>query len=552
MKKILLALLVALTFQSVSALPTVPEHMRFCDIELTIDAAARTKIEEVIVKLQRSPVHFQSLVDRANIYFPFIEEAFDLRGVPQDLKYIVIQESAMVADAVSSSNAVGFWQFKAESGRESGLAIDEYVDERKHIFQSSLGAAKYFYTIARYYDNYLYAVIGYNRGPVGALPFTEERGYGNHRMTVTGETHWYAIHALAHKIAFENALGKTPPPLWLQPLNTHGETDVSRLAAAQDMNLEDFKKYNAWINGSKLPEGRDFIYYVPRKGKPELALMRHVGSVVSLVVTKQVGGHDTVKPLDPPKEKPKPADPVTPAPRDNRKFDYLESDDDPTYGTEYVRFKPGESLVELAVHNDVRIKKLQSYNDFTNYHRPNGGDIVYLKPAKSRHFHIVQAGESLGSIAEMYATTTEKLQEKNRMKGTVVFAGQKLSLKKRVAKGQKPILLALSTAAQVDEVTAVEENVEEEVDPKHDPIKTTNRVVLPPGAGAMKADASSYRLPAFESKIVVHTVAPNESVWKVARKYGAYADVIKKLNNLSSNELKAGQQLKVLQVTDRK
>jgi membrane-bound lytic murein transglycosylase D len=526
MKQLISALLMALFSQAAFALPDVPEKLRFCELELSLDASARTKVGETITKLQRSTTHFQALVDRANIYFPFVDEAFALRGVPQDLKYIVLQESALISDIVSSSNAVGFWQFKEASARESGLTIDAYVDERKHIFLSSLAAAKYFYTIARYYDNYLYAVIGYNRGPVGAIPFTDAEGYGVRKMTVTGETHWYALHAIAHKLAFEEAIGKADPPMWLQPLSSHGETDVARLAAAQDLSLEDFKKYNTWITGSTLPAGKDYVYYVPRKSKPELALMRHVGGT-----TKQVGGTLPPQPI----EKPKPAQP-TPV-RDTRKFTYLEPQEDPAYGVEYVRFQPGESLVEIAVHNGVKIKKLQAYNGFTNHHRPLAGDIIYLKPTTARHYHVVQAGESLSAIAERYASTPEKLREKNRFTGNTLYADQRLSLKKKVTAGQKPTLLAAASATPV---------VEEVQSP---PVADA---LTPPtaGDGVLLADASSYRLPAFESKLVTHTVAPNESVWKVARKYGAYADVVKKLNHLSGNELKPGQEIKVLQVTD--
>ncbi len=530
MKKILFLLFWGIISLPMTAICTVPDKLRYCDIELNLNADARAKIEESITKLKPASLYFRSLVDRANIFFPFIDEAFALRGVPQDLKYIVIMESSLNAVAVSSSNAVGFWQFKVESGRESGLAIDEFVDERKHIFLSSLAAAKYFYTIARYYDNYLYATIGYNRGPLGAMPFTDEKGFGSRKLDITGETHWYALHAIAYKLAFEDAVGKTDPPMWLQPLSSHGETDVKRLAEAQNLSLEDFKKYNAWINGSQLPAGKDYIYYVPRQGKPELALMQHVGGSGA---GKQIGGNTPTKVI----EKPKPA---VDTQRDTRKFSYLEPNDDPDYGVEYVRVKKGEGLVEIAVRNGVKVKKLQEYNGVTNSYRAAEGDILYLKAPQSRHHHIVQAGESLKGISEKYESTPEKLREKNHLNGSTVFAGQKLSLKKKVAKGQKPTLLATPILA---------EEIEEVVVPIE--VKEQPKETLATGTGLMQMDPSSYRLPAFESKIVLHTVGPKESLWKIAKKYGAWADVIKKLNNMSSSEVSPGQQLKVLQVTDR-
>jgi membrane-bound lytic murein transglycosylase D len=522
MKKLLLACLGCFVYGFSYALPEVPETLRFCDIELSLDADARATIAQTISKIKQSNLHFQALVDRANVYFPFVDEAFDLRGVPKDLKYIVIQESSLVADATSSSSAVGFWQFKEQSAREAGMVIDQWVDERKHIFLSSLGAAKYFYTIARYFDNYLYAVVGYNRGPVGAIPFTQTDDYGNRKMKLTGQTHWYALKAIAHKLAFEEAIGKTDPPMWLQPLNTDGETSVKKLAEANDLTVEEFKQYNLWIKGETLPEGNVYVYYVPRKGKPDLALMRHLRTN-----GKVVGGEQ------PPKVEVKPK-PATLATRDNRKFTYLEPLLDVDYGVEYVRAKAGESLVEIAVHHGVKVKKLKEINGFDNSTRPKEGQLVYLKSPQARGFHIVDEGETLQGIAAKYELDEAKLRKKNRMTGNVLHVGQKISLKKRIAKGAKPTLLALPEAIEEEVVLQPEVTQPKVVDAK----------------GILPTDPGSYRLPPYQSKLVTHTVGSGESIWKIAKKYGAYSEVIKKMNGLTSNELKVGMQLKVLQTVD--
>ena len=519
MKKLLAILLLTFTVSAAKALPDVPEKIRFCNLELSLDQGARTKVAETVAKLKRSKVYFQALTDRVNIYLPFVEEAFELRGVPQDLKYIVIQESALVADAVSPSNAVGFWQFKSASARESGLVIDDQVDERKHIFLASLGAAKYFYSISKWYDNYLYAVVGYNRGPVGALPYTDVDDFGAKKMKITSKTHWYALKAIAHKLAFENAVGKSSPPLWLQPFHSNGESSVKKIAASHDMSLADFKKYNLWINGSSLPEGKDYIYYVPRRDQQQLALLRHVGT------QKNVGGSAPAPIVTPPK-------PAVQSKRNTRRFTYLEPNQDLEYGEEYVRVREHESLVEIAVRYKVRIKKLLAYNGFTNYHRPKVGDIVYLKSAKSRRYHIVQEGETITKIAQAYENTTAKIQKKNRMQNSKLYAGQKLSLKKRIKKGSKPTLLAMPTPAQIDSQPAEEVIVER---PK--PIENN-------------VQSLAYRLPSYRSKMVVHTAVKGESVWRVAKKYNSISEVIKKMNGLKSNSLRPGQKIKVLQIIE--
>lgn len=539
MKKLFSFILASLLFLGLSAAPAVPENMRYCGMDLSLDAGARTSIEEIVTKLKHSTIHFQSMVDRANIYFPFVEEALALRGVPDDLKYIVIMESSFVADAVSSSNAVGFWQFKDQSARESGIVIDEYVDERKHIFRSSLGAAKYFYTIAKYFDNYLYAVLGYNRGPVGALPFIDADYLGNRKMRITKETHWYVMKALAHKLAFEEAIRKTDPPMWLQPMSTAGETDIRKLASAAGMSVEDFKKYNLWIKGSTLPEGRNFIYYLPRQGKQDLALLRHVRGG-----ERRIGGGGS-KPVEQPKVVTQPVKPTERPTRDTRRFSYVEQDADPDYGVEYVRMKPGESLVEVAVRYHLKPQRLRDMNLLSNAYRPKAGDLVYLKPPQSRRVHIVQPGETLRQIAHVYGVPEAKIQSKNRMTGATIYAHQKLSLKKKVAKGTKPTLLAPPET----EDTLVEAPAETPEMPKEQP-KEEPVVIVPSGSGVLEDDPASYKLPAFTSQWVTHKVVQGESVWKVSKKYGAFAEVVKKVNGLSSNEVAPGTELKILQVKD--
>src|SRR5690606_10078578 len=93
--------------------------------------------------LTRYAKSFEVKVQRARTYFPIIERIFAEEDVPDDFKYLVIQESALIADAVSVSNAVGFWQFKDFTAIEMGLRVDKTVDERMNIVSSSRAAARY-------------------------------------------------------------------------------------------------------------------------------------------------------------------------------------------------------------------------------------------------------------------------------------------------------------------------------------------------------------------------------------------------------------------------
>ena len=57
------------------------------------------------------------ILDRVSIYFPIIEKILKEENIPDDFKYLSIQESSLISDAESSSNAVGFWQFKSETAK---------------------------------------------------------------------------------------------------------------------------------------------------------------------------------------------------------------------------------------------------------------------------------------------------------------------------------------------------------------------------------------------------------------------------------------------------
>ncbi|MEL7145217.1 MAG: transglycosylase SLT domain-containing protein, partial [Bacteroidota bacterium] len=110
-----------------SQIPQVPSQMEFAGMKLKITDAARAEMQRQVNSLRASDKYFKIKLDRVNLYFPIIERVFKEENLPDDFKYLVIQESALISDAVSSANAVGFWQFKDFTGREVGLRIDKQV-----------------------------------------------------------------------------------------------------------------------------------------------------------------------------------------------------------------------------------------------------------------------------------------------------------------------------------------------------------------------------------------------------------------------------------------
>ena len=146
------------------AVVQIPERIVFAGIELELNAGARALVGKTVSELTKHPKSFGTIVDRANMYFPIVERVFKEEGFPDDFKYMVLQESALRSDAVSTSNAVGFWQMKKESGQEVGLRIDGGVDDRKNIVASSKGAATYLKKNFARLNNWVYTAQSYMTG----------------------------------------------------------------------------------------------------------------------------------------------------------------------------------------------------------------------------------------------------------------------------------------------------------------------------------------------------------------------------------------------------
>ena len=140
-------------FAQAQAPMSVPNQITVAGVKLKLNAEARRDVAENLDLITRSQYHFQLKVDRTNLYMHFVEEVLKKEGIPEDFKFLAIQEGEFVSDAVSSSNAVGFWQFKKATAQELGVRVDQAVDERKHIIASTIGATKYLKRSNFVFDN---------------------------------------------------------------------------------------------------------------------------------------------------------------------------------------------------------------------------------------------------------------------------------------------------------------------------------------------------------------------------------------------------------------
>ncbi len=98
-------------------------------------------------------------------YFPRFEEIFDLYGVPYEIKYLSVIESALNPRAVSRVGAVGAWQFMYSTGKAYGLTINSLVDQRRDPIAATHAAAKFLADLYDIYHDWTLALAAYNCGP---------------------------------------------------------------------------------------------------------------------------------------------------------------------------------------------------------------------------------------------------------------------------------------------------------------------------------------------------------------------------------------------------
>ena len=105
------------------------------------------------------------MLGMADFYFPIIEAVLDKHGLPMELKYLAVVESALNPVALSRVGACGLWQFMLPTGKSYGLEINSLVDERRDPLKATEAACRYFKDMYAIYGDWNLVLASYNCGP---------------------------------------------------------------------------------------------------------------------------------------------------------------------------------------------------------------------------------------------------------------------------------------------------------------------------------------------------------------------------------------------------
>lgn len=257
---------------------SVPRYVVFCGD--TIDLTRYDRHERMDRELMAfSYMHSTSLqtIKRANRYFPIIEPILKGNGVPDDFKYLMAIESSANPLARSSAGAAGLWQFMPVTGKEFGLEVNNFVDERYHIEKSTRAACKYLKQAYSRFGNWVSVAASYNAGQ-GRIKQQQNRQYTDESLDLylVEETARYVYRIFAAKMLFTNPRqfgfylksSDLYPPIPCRAITVRNDiADLARFAKSQGITYAMLRSMNPWLRASSLHcrNGKEYTLLIPVK-----------------------------------------------------------------------------------------------------------------------------------------------------------------------------------------------------------------------------------------------------------------------------------------------
>jgi membrane-bound lytic murein transglycosylase D len=371
-------------------------------------------------------------------YLPMIQDVFRAEGLPLDLAYVPLIESAFKPSALSRAKAKGIWQFMQGTALENGLKHDWYIDERADPEKATRAAAKYLRTLHNMFDDWHLALASYNGGPGRVQRAIKASGRGDFwKLTATSrylprETRDYVPLILAAIIVARNpaqyGLEVTPPDLpAVEKVALYAPVDLRRVAEWAGIPVQVLQELNPELRRWTTPvRATDYELKVPA-GTAELVLAGMATTAADDLVAfnrHTVKKGETLASI---------AKKLKVSRTDLAEANYLSSKARLTAGQGLII--PLAPTTLLAARTDRPAPRTESRSvdvALASNSTPAVADAVPAsgreKAQETKLTHRVKRGETLLSIARLYRTTVDSLKRWNRITGSGIQAGQRLTI----------------------------------------------------------------------------------------------------------------------------
>ncbi|MBT8265621.1 MAG: LysM peptidoglycan-binding domain-containing protein [Bacteroidia bacterium] len=372
----------------------------------------------------------ERLMGLSAYYFPMFEKELDNHNIPLELKYLAIVESALKPRAKSRVGATGLWQFMYPTGKQFGLDVSSYVDERSDPIKSTEAACKYLANLYRIFGDWDLALAAYNSGPGNVTKAIRRSGgyrnYWNIRSNLPRETAGYLPAFLATAYIFEYA--EEHGFQSKKPQFTYIETDTVRVKAMISLdqvseltgiNMEELQFLNPSYKLDVIPyiEKENYTLRLPRE---------HIGVFVSneekiyAFASKEFNNKE--KPL------PKLFNADSKVQYRVRSGDYLGK----------IARKYGVRVSQIKQWNGLRSNKLKIGQRLVIYPRNSSTVASTSTPAKKKvavnpnaKTYEVKKGDSLWSISQKFpGVSIQNIRDWNGISGSKLKPGMVLVVSK--------------------------------------------------------------------------------------------------------------------------
>jgi membrane-bound lytic murein transglycosylase D len=514
---------------------------------------------ENIIKsfLKNRKKSFERLMAISEFYFPMFEEAMARQNVPLEIKYLAVVESALNPKAVSRVGATGLWQFMFQTGKQYGLNINTYVDDRSDPLKASDAAALYMSNMYKIFGDWDLVLASYNSGPGNVSKAIRRSGgqqnFWNIRKHLPKETQGYVPAFLATMYIYEyhKEHGIVPNRAIIKHFATDTimvkrEITFKQISDLIDIPVSQLQLLNPAYKRDVVPfiEGENHYLRMPND---KVAIYTSNEDKIYAYVNHEASKRER-----------------TYESRYASKVNEAE-DGHIVTKTSFYKIKRGDSLSEIANKYGVSLAELKKWNRIKGTYAPRGKmlkiysyDNVAVNPKDIETNQVaevkkepttdeekavvaetkfkeevevsfvtkikkykVKRGDNLSSIANKYGVTVADIKEWNGLKKTSVASGKLLKIKT---------------------LEKVASKVKREIRTDKKAIENKNETF----AANEKATKAEKETPLTESKATeFYVVQKGDNLTAIAKKYSVSVEDLKKWNQLSNGNITLGLQLKL-------
>ena len=241
-----------------------------CVIELPYNERVRAFILRYV---KHSPKQVARMMRMSEYYFPIFEEILGKYGLPYELKYLPVIESALNPIARSYVGAAGLWQFMPATGKLFGLEINSLVDERMDPLKSTEAACRFLSSMYSVYHDWNLVIAAYNCGSGNVNKAIRRAGGKRDFWSIypylPRETRNYVPIFIAANYAMNygeaHGICKAPveKAMLTDTIRTNQRMHLQQVSDKLGIKMEELRRLNPQYSKDILPGGSNYTLVLP-------------------------------------------------------------------------------------------------------------------------------------------------------------------------------------------------------------------------------------------------------------------------------------------------